>query len=106
MSTATLKFIRLSPLKARLIAKEIQGMNAESALATLEFMPNKAAKIISKVVASAVANGDYDANEVIISSCRIDKGPVLKRFKARARGMGARIVKPTSHVFVEVTKEK
>jgi large subunit ribosomal protein L22 len=106
MSKATLKFIRLSPLKARLIAKEIQGMNAESALATLEFMPNKAAKIISKVVASAVANGDYDANEVIISSCRIDKGPVLKRFKARARGMGTRIVKPTSHVFVEVTKEK
>ncbi len=106
MSTAKLKFIRLSPLKARLIAKEIQGMNAESALATLEFMPNKAARIISKVVASAVANGDYDANEVIISSCRIDKGPVLKRFKARARGMGARIIKPTSHVFVEVTKEK
>jgi len=106
MSTAKLKFIRLSPLKARLIAKEIQGMNAESALATLEFMPNKAAKIISKVVASAVANGGYDANEVIISSCRIDKGPVLKRFKARARGMGTRIIKPTSHVFVEVTKEK
>jgi len=68
-------------------------------------MPNKAARIIAKVVASAVANGGYDANEVVISSVRIDKGPVLKRFKARARGMGARIIKPTSHIFVEVTKE-
>ena len=106
MSKATLKFIRLSPTKARLVAREIQGMNGEAALATLEFMPNKAARIISKVVASAIANGDYDANEVVISSCRVDKGPVLKRFKARARGMGARIIKPTSHIFVEVTKEK
>lgn len=106
MSKATLKFIRLSPTKARLVAREIQGMNGEVALATLEFMPNKAARIISKVVASAIANGDYDANEVVISSCRVDKGPVLKRFKARARGMGARIIKPTSHIFVEVTKEK
>ena len=106
MSRAKLKFIRLSPTKARLVAREIQGMNGELALAKLEFMPNKAAKIISKVVASAIANGDYDANEVVISSVRIDKGPVLKRFKARARGMGARIIKPTSHIFVEVTKEQ
>ena len=106
MSRAKLKFIRLSPTKARLVARGIQGMNGELALAKLEFMPNKAAKIISKVVASAIANGDYDANEVVISSVRIDKGPVLKRFKARARGMGARIIKPTSHIFVEVTKEQ
>ena len=105
MSTAKLRFIRVSPTKARLIAREVQGMNAEEALAALEFMPNKAAKIIAKVIASAVANGGYDANEVIISSCRVDKGPVLKRFKARARGMGARINKPTSHIFVEVTEK-
>ena len=106
MSRAKLKLIRLSPTKARLVAREIQGMNGELALAKLEFMPNKAAKIISKVVASAIANGDYDANEVVISSVRIDKGPVLKRFKARARGMGARITKPTSHIFVEVKEVK
>jgi large subunit ribosomal protein L22 len=106
MSTAKLKFIRLSPLKARLVAREVQGMNAELALAKMEFMPNKAARLIAKVVASAIANGGYDANEVVISSVRIDKGPVLKRFKARARGMGTRIIKPTSHIFVEVTKEQ
>jgi len=105
MSKAVLKFIRLSPTKARLIAKEIQGMNAEEALAKLEFMPNKAARVIAKVVASAVANGGFDANEVVITSCRIDRGPYLKRFRPRARGMASRIQKPTAHIFVEVEKE-
>ncbi|BBG66738.1 LSU ribosomal protein L22p [Hydrogenimonas sp.] len=106
MSRATLKFIRLSPTKARLIAREVQGMNAEEALASLEFMPNKAAKVISKVIASAVANGGYEPEEVVISSCRVDKGPVLKRWKPRARGRASRIMKPTSHVIVEVTEAK
>ncbi len=102
MSKAILKFIRLSPIKARLITREVQGMNAEVALASLEFMPNKAAGIISKVIASAVANGDYEPEEVVILSCRVDKGPVLKRFKPRARGSASRILKPTSHIMVEV----
>jgi large subunit ribosomal protein L22 len=102
MSTATLKFIRLSPTKARLVAREVQGMNAEMALAALEFMPNKAAGIISKVIASAVANGEYEPEEVTILSCRVDKGPVLRRFRPRARGSASRILKPTSHIFVEV----
>lgn len=104
MSKAILRFIRLSPTKARLIAREVQGMNAELALASLEFMPNKGAKIISKVIASAVANGGYEPEEVVVSSCRIDGGPVLKRFRPRARGSASGIRKPTSHVFVEVTK--
>jgi large subunit ribosomal protein L22 len=103
MSKAILKFIRLSPLKGRLVAQQIQGMNAEEALAALEFTPNKAAKIISKVVASAVANGDFEPEEVTITSCRVDKGPVLKRFKPRARGSASKIRKPTSHIMVEVT---
>ena len=102
MSKAILKFIRLSPNKARLIAREVQGMNAEYALASLEFAPNKAAGIISKVIASAVANGDYEPEEVEVISCRVDKGPVLKRFRPRARGSASRILKPTSHIMVEV----
>ena len=102
MSKATLKFIRLSPTKARLIAREVQGMNAELALASLEFMPNKAAGIISKVIASAVANGDYEPEEVSVISCRVDKGPVLRRFRPRARGSASKILKPTSHIMVEV----
>ncbi len=102
MSKAVLKFIRLSPTKARLVAREVQGMNAEVALAALEFTPNKAAGIIAKVIASAVANGDYEPEEVEVVSCRVDKGPVLRRFKPRARGSASRILKPTSHIMVEV----
>lgn len=106
MSKALLKNIRLSPIKARLIAREIQGMNAELALASLEFSPNKASKIIYKVIASAIANGGFDADGVIIKSIRIDRGPVLRRMQPRARGRGSVIRKPTSHVFVEVAEFK
>ena len=105
MSTAKLKSIRLSPIKARLVAKEIQGMNVEEALASLDFTPNKAAKIISKVISSAVSNGGYDPNEVVISSCIVDKASVLKRFRPRARGTASKIRKPLSHIFVEIKEE-
>jgi large subunit ribosomal protein L22 len=104
MSRALLKFTRVAPNKARMIAREIQGMNAELALASLEFMPNKAARLISKVVASAVANGDFEPEEVVITSCRIDKASVMKRFRPRARGTASRILKPTAHILVEVAK--
>ncbi len=102
MSKALLRYVRVSPTKARLIAREVQGMNAELALASLEFMPNKAAGIISKVIASAVANGDYEPEEVVITSCRVDKAAVMKRWRPRARGTATRILKPTSHIYVEV----
>jgi len=104
MSRAVLKYVRVSPTKARLVAREVQGMNAEQAIAALEFMPNKAAKIISKVIASAVANGDYEPEEVVITSCRVDKAAVLKRWRPRARGTATRILKPTSHIYVEVNE--
>jgi large subunit ribosomal protein L22 len=79
-------------------------MNAELALAALEFMPNKAAGIISKVIASAVANGDYEPEEVVITSCRVDKAAMMKRWRPRARGTATRILKPTSHIVVEVAE--
>jgi large subunit ribosomal protein L22 len=104
MSKATLKYVRVSPTKARLVAREVQGMNAELALASLEFMPNKAAGIIAKVIASAVANGDYEPEEVVITSCRVDKAAVMKRWRPRARGTATRILKPTSHIYVEVAE--
>ena len=106
MSKALLRNIRLSPTKARLVAREVQGMNAELALASLEFTPNKAARVIYKVIASAVANGSYDAKEVIITSCRVDAGAVLRRFTPRARGRATPIRKPMSHIFVEVGTQK
>lgn len=104
MSKSTLKFIRLSPTKARLIARQIQGMNAEFALATLEFTPNRGARFISNAIKTAVANGGFEPEEVIVKSCRVDAGPVLKRFRPRARGSASRIRKPTSHIMVEVSK--
>ena len=106
MGKALLKYIRVSPIKSRLIAREVQGMNAEAALAALEFTPNKAAKIISKVIASAVANSDMEPEEMIVTSCRVDQGPVLKRFRPRARGRASGIRKPTAHIFVEVNKSE
>ncbi len=102
MSRAILRFSRVSPTKARLVAREVQGMNAEEAIAALEFMPNKAAKIISGVIASAVANGDYEPEEVVITSCRVDRASYMKRWRPRARGTATRILKPTSHILVEV----
>jgi large subunit ribosomal protein L22 len=87
MSRALLKFVRVSPTKARLIAREVQGMNAG---------------IISKVIASAVANGDFEPEEVTITSCRVDKAAVMKRWRPRARGTASRIIKPTAHILVEV----
>lgn len=104
MSKALIKFIRLSPTKARLIAREVQGMNAELAMASLKFMPNKGAKYIANAISSAVANGGFEANEVIVKSCRVDVAAVLKRFRPRARGSASRIRKPTSHILVEVVK--
>lgn len=104
MSKALIKFIRLSPTKARLIAREVRGMNAELAMASLKFMPNKGAKYITNAISSAVANGGFEANEVIVKSCRVDAAAVLKRFRPRARGSASRIRKPTSHILVEVAK--
>lgn len=104
MSKALIKYLRLSPTKARLIAREIQGMNAELAMASLKFMPNKGAKFIANAISSAVANGGFEANEVEVLSCRVDAGAVLKRFQPRARGSASRIRKPTSHILVIVGK--
>lgn len=102
MSRALIKHVRVSPTKARLIAQEVQGMNAELAIASLEFMANKAAGIISKAIASAVANGDFEPQEVEITSCRVDRASYIKRWTPRARGTATRILKPTSHILVEV----
>ena len=65
MSKAIIKYLRLSPTKARLVAKEVQGMNAELALASLQFTPNKGAKFIANAIKTALANGNFEASEVV-----------------------------------------
>ena len=85
MSKSIIKFVRLSPTKARLIAREVQGMNAEFALASLSFMPNRGAKFIATAISSAVANGGFEPEEVIVKSCRVDAGPLTQIGRASCR---------------------
>jgi large subunit ribosomal protein L22 len=104
--SANLWGVRLSAQKGRLVADLIRGKKVDHALNILAFTPNKGAGIIKKVLESAIANAEHnlaaDIDELKISKIIVEKGPVLKRFTARAKGRGNRIIKPTCHVFVTV----
>lgn len=100
---AVAKYIRISPQKVRMITGAVKGQPVESGLNTLKFMPQKSAGILEKLLRSAVANADQkdlDVDELVIQNIIVDQGPTLKRFKARARGRGTRILKRTSHITV------
>ncbi|WP_054030748.1 50S ribosomal protein L22 [Desulfatitalea tepidiphila] len=105
---AVAKYVRISPQKVRLISDAIKGKPVEKALATIKFMPQKAAGIVEKVLRSAVANADQvpdlDIDDLVVGNVTADVGPSLKRFRARARGRGTRIIKRTSHVTVVLTE--
>ncbi|MCP4749136.1 MAG: 50S ribosomal protein L22 [Desulfobacteraceae bacterium] len=105
---AIARYVRISPLKIRILADAIKGKPAETALEALRFMPQKGAAIVEKVLRSAVANADQepdmDVDALVVSNILVDCGPTLKRFKARARGRGTRILKRTSHVTVILTE--
>ena len=104
ITTARARFVRVSARKARLVLDQIRGKAVGEALATLEFTPRAAARLIEKVLRSAVANAEANHNlrgdELVVSSAFVDEGPVIKRFRARARGRGVRIQKPTCHITV------
>lgn len=103
---AVAKYIRITPQKARLIADVVRGMDANTAITTLKFMPKKGAKILKKVIESAVANADQtntiDVDTLYVKKILIDGGPMLKRFSPRAMGRATRILKRTSHITVVV----
>ncbi len=105
-TTAKLQGVRLSPQKGRLVADLIRGKSVENALNILSFSPKKGAVIIRKVLESAIANAEHnegaDIDELKITRIYVEKGPVMKRFSARAKGHGVRILKPTCHVYVTV----
>jgi large subunit ribosomal protein L22 len=86
------------------MADVIKGKPVEKALATIQFMPQKAAGIVEKVLRSAVANADQiadlDIDNLVVGNLIVDTGPMFKRFRARARGRGTRILKRTSHITV------
>ena len=103
---ASLKFARLSPQKARLVADQIRGLPVDRAVDLLTFSQKKAAAIIKKVLESAIANAEHndgaDIDELRVSAVLVDEGPLYKRLRARARGRANRIVKRTSHITVTV----
>jgi large subunit ribosomal protein L22 len=105
-SFAKLRFARISPQKARLVADEVRGMPVERALETLQFSTKKAAQIVRKVLESAVANAEHnegaDIDELKVSVIMVDEGPTMKRMKPRARGRADRIFRRTSHVTIRV----
>ena len=103
---ATAKFIRISARKARLVAANINGRPVEDALNILKFTPKKSAKILSKVLYSAIANAEnnhnLDVDRLIVAEASVGKGLVMKRFQTRGRGRAAGIVKPFSHLTIVV----
>jgi len=106
---ASLKYIRITPRKAMLIANLVRGKNVSDALSILKFCPRKrAAGFFSSVVRSAVSNADQkgtvDLDNLFLSNLQVGGGPTLKRFRARAKGSGTRINKKTSHIFVELSE--
>lgn len=106
---AVTKYVRISPQKVRRIIHDIKGKPVEAGLDMLKFMPQKAAGIVEKTVRSAVANADQrsdvDIDMLVIRNIIADQGPTLKRFRARARGRGTRILKRTSHITVILAEE-
>ena len=104
--SAILRHARISPQKCRLLADLVRGQPVGDALAVLAYTPKKGAKLVRKVLESAIANAENnlsaDVDELKVQSITVDAAPLLKRFHARAKGRGNRIVKPTCHIFVTV----
>ena len=105
---AVARHVRISPQKVRLMSDAIKGKPVGKALSTIQFMPQKAAGIVEKVMRSAVANAtdqaDIDIDNLIVQNLIVDNGPMSKRFSARARGRGTRILKRTSHITVVLSE--
>ena len=104
---AKFRYAHISPQKCRLIADVVRGKNVGLALSTLRFMPKKGAELVLKTLESAVANAEHnhgaDIDELKISRIEIDEAPQQKRFAARSKGRGNRIVKRSSHITVHVS---
>src|SRR3954468_16135036 len=98
--------IRVSPRKLNLVAQQIRGKRVDRALNELSFSPKRIAKDVRKVLQSAIANAennhDLDVDDLVVKEAFVGKALVLKRFHARARGRGARILKPFSNLTIVV----
>lgn len=107
------RYAKISAFKVREVTREIQGLPAEAALEIVRLIPKKAARLIGKVLASAIANAENNNNSenktlraenLVIKEAIAGEGPTLKRMHTRARGSGARINKRTSHIRITLTE--
>lgn len=107
-ASAKLSHARIAPQKCRLVADQIRGLPVERALETLTFSQKKAAHLVRKVLESAIANAEHnegaDVDELKVAAICVDEGPLYKRWSARAKGRGNRILKRTSHIKVTVAE--
>ena len=107
---AVLRNLRVSPQKLNLVAAMIRGMDANKAIATLSFSRRRIAGDVKKALQSAIANAEnnhsLDVDRLVVKEAHVGKGLVMKRFKARARGRGARILKPFSHLTIVVAEKE
>ena len=105
-ATATLRYLKASPQKVRLVADLVRGKKVDQALNILTFTQKRAAGIIKKCLESAIANAEHndgaDIDELKVKTIYVEQGATLKRFSARAKGRGNRISKPTAHVYITV----
>ncbi|NLV71028.1 MAG: 50S ribosomal protein L22 [Actinobacteria bacterium] len=110
MVNATAKYVRVSPRKAGDVARLIRGKKVAEAKAILSLSPRAAAKLVGKVLDSAVANAEnnheLDADDLYVVQAYVNGGPTLKRFRPRAMGRASRIRKRTSHITVSVDEKK
>lgn len=106
------RYVHLSPFKARQVTRLIQGKKAPEALALVDLIPRKAARLVGKTLRSAVANAENDENggvsatQLVVKEAVVGEGPTMKRYRPKARGMAGRIRKRTSHIRVVVTDEQ
>lgn len=107
--SAKLKNAPISAQKARLVADQVRGLQADKAINILNFSSKRASGIIKKVLNSAIANAEYlsgvDIDDLRISKFTIDEGVTMKRFKARAKGRANHILKRTCHITISVDAE-
>ncbi len=109
-SSAKLSFARLSPRKTRLVVDMVRGKEIQAALNILRFTPQPSARLVAKLLSSAVANAEQkgvsDVDRLYVKSIFVDGGTVLKRFVPRAMGRASKIRKPTSHITVVLAEKK
>jgi len=106
---ATLRYARISPQKCRLVADQIRGKPVGQAIDILRFSRKKAARVVHKVLESAIANAEHnhgaDIDELKVSIVEVNGAPFFARYRARAKGRGNRILKRNSHITIRVADE-